>query len=683
MNRKFLLGTSALLVYVLASFLAGCSSSNNNNHNNNTPASIAATTGSGQSATVSTAFSKPLVATVTNSSGSPVSGVSVTFTVVAGSSGASAAFATGGATDTETTGSNGQATTSQTLTANATAGTFTVTAAVSGVSTPATFTFTNTAVVVTTSTYVFYAGGTEVPNTQNGLSESYYALAGAVSVDANGNVVSGEEDYNDGNGSPQGGTTPVSITSGTLTVNATTGQGTLTLVTNSSFVGNSGTETLGVQFANTDHALIIQFDGTATSSGSLDLQTASSGGGNYAFVLAGVDWNYAPVGYGGVYSVSSKNITGVADVNDAGTLAPGNTFTGSSGSPDSLGRGTATVAINGTTLALIYYNVGPEVIRLIDMDPGGTEFAGNAAVGSAYGQGSSTTFSASSLTNSVIGLEADPFGFAYATAGSIIPTPTSGTNTGTFTGTVDDNEEGATAAGAPFSGTYSVSNSVGSTTYNGYSNLAISSTNSPFFHVSNLGVYMTDPALNLLDPNNTSGGGGALVLDLDADLSGGTGMVIPQTDFATTSFSGNYALGAQEYFTSGGIIYEFDYLGQGSVASLALTGSGLVSDPFAFFGPTGYTPNDPATMSGTATADPNEATNGRYTMPFTVDAFTGSASDNLSIAIYQASGGTLLFMESSKSLGSLGFGSFQQQGSLTGLPAKRSPVKKAQKNIKH
>lgn len=678
MNRKLLLGTSALLVYVLASFLSSCSSSNNNK-TNNTPAAVAVASGSGQSTTVSTAFSSPLVATVTNSSGSPVSGVSVTFTVVAGSTGASASFATGGATDTETTGSNGQATTSQALTANATAGAFTVTAAVSGVTTPATFTFTNTAAAVTTSTYVFYAGGTELPNANNGQLESYYALAGAVTVDnSTGNVVGGEEDYNDGTGITAGGPTPVSITGGSLTVDATTGQGTLTLVTNSTAIGGgvnaAGTETLGVQFANTDHALIVQFDGSATSSGSLDLQTATSGGGSFAFVLSGVDWEYNPVGYGGVYSVSSNSITGIADVNDGGVVATANTFTGSSGTPDSYGRGSATVAIDGTTLTLYYYTVGAEVIRLIDMDPGNNTGYGAAAVGSAYGQGSTTTFTTSSLGNSVLGLQGDPFGFPYATAGSFTTVPAAGT----FSGIVDDDEEGGTYSGQAISGTYTVSNAVGGTTYNGYSNLTIP--NTPLSYVSNLGIYMTDPTLNLLDPNNTSGGGGALVLDLDATLSGGTGIVIPQTDMAQAHFSGNYAFGAQEYFSSGGVIYEFDYLGQGSIASLALTGSGLVSDPFDYFGPTGYTPPVPVTMSGTATADANEATNGRYTMPLVVDAYTNSPFNDLSIAIYQASGGTLLFMEDS---GSLGLGSFQQQGSLTGLPAKRSPVKKAQTKTKH
>ncbi len=662
MSRRIVGSALAVFVCGVLSFLTSCSSSSSKTSTTTpTPSAITPVSGtSPQSAQVGAAFGTALAATVTDSSGSPVSGASVTFT--APSSGASGTFKTSGsATETDTTNSSGVAT-SSTFTANMTAGAYTVTAAVSGVSTTANFNLTNTAAVVTNPVYVFYASGTEVPNAStNGSSTPlYYALAGAVAINSSGNVVSGEEDYNDGVEITE---LDVPITGGALTVDATTGQGTLTLQTANTLLGVSGTETLGVQFANTDHALIVQFDESATSSGSLDLQTSGTSSGSNSFLLSGVDSGYDPVGYGGVYSVSSGAITGVADVNDDGTIATGNEFTATAGSPDSLGRGAINnLTINGVTLALYYYNVGPETTRIIDMDVAGTVGAGAAAVGSTYGQGS-TTFTNSSLGNSVVGLEGDPFGLSYAVAGSIITTPTSGT----FTGTADDRQDSGTAQA--ISGTYSVSNSVASTTYNGYSSLSI--TNSPLANVASLGVYMTDPALNLLDPNNTSGGGGALVLDLDSVLSGGTGIVIPQTDTTSANFNGTYALGAQEYFAHGGVVFEFDYLGQGSVSSLGLSGSGLVSDPFAFFGPSPALYTD-VSMTGTATPDPAEATNGRYTMPLVVDAFTASPYDNLSLTIYQANGGQLLFIENS----AVGFGSFQQQGSLTGLPANRRPVKK-------
>ncbi len=77
---------------------------------------VTATSGTSQSATVGTAFTNKLVATVTDQYGNPVSGVTVTFTPP--TTGASGTFTTSA---TAVTGSNGQAT-SNTYTANTTAG---------------------------------------------------------------------------------------------------------------------------------------------------------------------------------------------------------------------------------------------------------------------------------------------------------------------------------------------------------------------------------------------------------------------------------------------------------------------------------------------------------------------------------------------------------------------------------
>jgi N-acetylneuraminic acid mutarotase len=103
-------------------------------------ASIKASGGSSQSATVSTAFSSPLSATVKDAGGNPVSGVLVTFNAPA--SGASGSFA--GGVNTATTNSSGVAT-SAVFMANATTGSYTVSASVAGVSSPANFSLTNKA----------------------------------------------------------------------------------------------------------------------------------------------------------------------------------------------------------------------------------------------------------------------------------------------------------------------------------------------------------------------------------------------------------------------------------------------------------------------------------------------------------------------------------------------------------
>ena len=102
-----------------------------------TPATITATSGGGQSAPVNTTFANPLVATVTDSSGNPIPNVTVTF--AAPTTGASVTFP-GGAT--VLTNALGQASTM--VTANGTAGSFTVTATAAGLATSVSFALTNT-----------------------------------------------------------------------------------------------------------------------------------------------------------------------------------------------------------------------------------------------------------------------------------------------------------------------------------------------------------------------------------------------------------------------------------------------------------------------------------------------------------------------------------------------------------
>src|SRR5205807_6997485 len=69
------------------------------------PGSITATSGTPQSVAINTPFPAPLVVTVTNASGTPVNGVTVTFTPA--SSGASGSFA--GGANTATTNASGAA----------------------------------------------------------------------------------------------------------------------------------------------------------------------------------------------------------------------------------------------------------------------------------------------------------------------------------------------------------------------------------------------------------------------------------------------------------------------------------------------------------------------------------------------------------------------------------------------
>ncbi len=145
-----------------------------------TAASITATSGTPQSAAINTAFAAALVATVKDSGGNPVQGVTVTFTAPA--SGASGSFA--GGMNTATTNSSGVAT-SAVFTANATAGSYTVAATVAGVTTSASFALTNTA---GTAASITATSGTP----QSAAINTAFAAALVATVkDSGGNPVQG------------------------------------------------------------------------------------------------------------------------------------------------------------------------------------------------------------------------------------------------------------------------------------------------------------------------------------------------------------------------------------------------------------------------------------------------------------------------------------------------------------
>lgn len=637
--------------YTVAATAAGVSTAANFDLTNTAgaPTTISATSGTPQSVAINTAFAAPLVATVLDSSSNPVSGVMVTFT--APTTGASGTFAGGSNLVTATTNSTGAAI-SPVLTANGTTGTYIVTATVAGVSGPANFSLTNQA-----TTYVFYLSG------QEGFGPDFYALAGAVQLDSTGNVLAGEQDYNDGLGSTSPQPSGDTITGGSLSVSTTTGQGTLTLITNNTNLGVAGVETLGIQFVNNKHALIVEFDGVATSSGTVDLQTLpASLGGGYAFSLAGVDNSISPVAFGGVFSISGGTTlqNGSVDENDNGNVTIATPVSGTLSPSDSFGRGTIASNLNysGTPIALNYYVVGPEAIRIIDVDPS------DSAIGSAFGQGVNATHSSNAaLGTSVFGLNGSPYPANYAAAGMFATTNTS-SSVADFSGVADDSELiGYQLPATPISGTYSIAS-------NGYGSVTMVA--GDLGDVSALGIYMTDPNLNLNDPNNTSSGlGGGLIADLDPVLVGGTGILIPQADTSTASFNGKYVFGAQSFNT----IFEFDFVGQGSVSGGALSGTGLLSDPFLTLGSSATYSG--VKFSGTPLADTSNP--GRYslfttnTKPNALNVKIGSTTTPFNVVIYQANGGQLFWLD--EDISSVFFGSLQQQGSLIGIPVvqKTSP----------
>jgi|SRR5580704_2188035 hypothetical protein len=531
---------------------------------------------------------------------------------------------------------------------------------------------------VASNNFVFFATGEE----NNADSQVFYSIAGvvAISTDGNNTILGGEQDYNDGLAftSPQ----PAGdfITGGSLTV-APNGQAILTLVTNNPNLGVSGTETFALAYSSASHALITQFDGSATSSGSFDFQSSTSApvSSSFSFVASGVDSSGLPIVDGGVFALdASSNLTGTVDVNDGGTVTLNTAIpagAASLGVTDSLGRG----AISGSTgiaTAINYYVVGPEVLRIINVDTTDT------AVGSAYGQGSTTgSFDNASIGASVFSVDGGPslysgVGQFTTDAGAALRSNSEGTHsngttviTNNFTGVGDENESvlngNAPAVNETIDGTYTIAG-------NGYGSLSFTD---GLGSISAFGVYMVDPTLNILDPNNaTDANGGALIAEMDANLVG-AGALIPQTDPALDHFRGLFALGAQGYTNTDGVGNdEFDFVAEGGISSGALTATGVLSDPFA-------------ALTGTAVESPNATFNaafverraGRSTASLTIGANNTPPDFGtvvLTVTLYQANAGQAFWVEVDNGME---FGGSIQSSTLP-VPDLRKTQQKSQKH---
>jgi hypothetical protein len=665
-NRKIL---SSLFGVILLMGLAACSS----NHSTPPPTeAITVGSGSGQTTPVSTPFNAPLVANV-STGGTPNSGVSVTFT--APSSGAGGNFGSGATTATVTTDANGNAT-SPAFTANGTAGTYNVVATAQGVTGNATFALTNTSATVTVTNYSFYATGIESDGGDT------YSLAGAIEVASDG-TVSGEQDFNDGDGF----TFPDDqITSGSLSVDSGTGLGTLTLNVNDTNVGVNGVEVFSLSFVNANHAVINEFDGGEASSGSLDTQTIgplTSGG--IAFSLtgaAGTDTSVISLATGGVFSLASNGgmTNGFFDSNVDGNVVTAQPFSGQLNTTvDSFGRGSISVTADGFPVTLYYYVVNSECVRLIDMD------TADSGVGSAISQGTSTnTFTNISIGQSVFAINSNsnPGQNIYSAVGQFTvgaegpaikraglrARPEGVPVTNTFTGIGDVNEEGETALASSISGNYYMDT-------DGYGQLALS--NAGLGDVGTLGIYAVDPNVNILDPNNPSGGGGALVVELDDSLIG-TGVLVPQTDIVAADFSGTYSFVGQVFAAPDGVGEfdgsQFDFVGEGTVTAAAgsntLNGTGFFNDIFELITAT----QDSSAVSFDATMPPDSSNPGRYAN-YQFNFFSDAAF--FDFTTYQASGSLLFLFEVDDN--GITAGQYQQQASASS-GAKKPPLKASSKH---
>jgi len=294
-----------------------------------TPATITATAGSGQSTTISTAFTTALQATVLDASSNPVSGVTVTFT--APGSGASGTFTTSNTAVTDATG----VATANTFTANSTAGGYTVTANVSpALTTPASFSLTNNPGAPATITATAGSGQSAT------ISTAFATALQATVLDASSNPVSGVTVTF---------TAPGSGASGTFTTSNTAVTDATGVATANTFTANTKAGPYTVK-ANISPALTTPASFSLTNNaGAPATITATTGSGQSATIstafatdlqatvldassnpVSGVTVTFTAPGSGasGTFTTSNTAVTNASGVATANTFTA-NTKTGS------------------------------------------------------------------------------------------------------------------------------------------------------------------------------------------------------------------------------------------------------------------------------------------------------------------------------------------------------------------
>jgi hypothetical protein len=498
-----------------------------------------------------------------------------------------------------------------------------------------------------------------------------YGMVASVVLDGNGNIMSGEAD-----GSANGFYWNAPSITGTYTLDST-GHGNISMSLNNSTCCGTLQQTHGITATSNSHLVIAENDNfnglTIGAPGSMDLQTAGPNfsaaqiSGGYSFTLSGYSGlNSENASWGGIFTADGVGAisAGVFDENFGGGIGyvsvPNATYPspiiGTFTAPDISGRGILTFSATTDTptasTQYVYYLVTSEVLRLTSMTNVGN--AGNS--GSAYGQGSVATTNAAlsgSFIFSDFGFTSDANGGESGAAGGQFTTDNNGNITG---GVMDLNAFGIVTTIPMAGSTYTIAGSPRGTI------------SGPAGQTYN--VYLTDPNLNLLDPNNPSGTGGALLLETDAADT--IGVVIPQTD-TTATLTGGYSILLSNQNNLGGCCnYDGGYTGQFTVSTtdaLTFTGEG----DFQGQGPSSATPIV-GPLNGTFAADGGNP--GRFTGTITTAPFFPAATSvgdltpgTINVSYYLANGSQGFVIETDSFAPS--FGVVQAQGTIQSAAQQR------------
>lgn len=495
--------------------------------------------------------------------------------------------------------------------------------------------------IVTSITVTGFAGnlkGTYVFETQGSDANGPFQLAGAIVLDGNGRITSGEQTHSD-----YLLTVSDPITGGSYYISPD-GRGTLTLNTANPNIGQLGVENLSLVIISSSQAFLTTLDDPnlqpsfETSSGTLDLQTSTSApNAGYAFAVRGTDISLQPMVMGGVFKIDSPNtISGggsVADQNLGGLLSSGATLTGTLTAPDSFGslKLNLTTSFASTPIQFTGYIVDAQHIKLIESDNDGAGTGIGSTAGVAVGQGANTgTFTtnqsfAGNYVFEILGQDFSGLPTSLASVGQF-----TADNNGNLTGYNDEELNGLVfEISDSFSGTY-ILDSTGTGRVDSSLNFA---TNGP------------GPELIFYLIGN---GNPPLMLDSDVNIGSlGVGMAYTQA-LAPFSFDGSFGLS----FTQSTSGLENDGTGQISVHGTASTLSGVVDTNLSF------SPQPNTALTGTYGAiDPTGRSTGTLTNTFFPSP--GTTPSTLAATFYVIDSNHGFFIETDSSLsGELSFGTF-------------------------
>ncbi len=317
--------------------------------------------------------------------------------------------------------------------------------------------------------YVFAASGRD---TFAHVPPGAYQVTGVLIADGSGNITGGEQLYSD---QPSAGVDPICATgSGTCQSKysiGADGRGTIVLDTGDASIGVAGVETFRVVLLGGTQGMVTQFDASASSSGTLDLQTPSSANtplaNGYAFTTNGVEVGVmrtpSPLGIGGVFNVDGagtiSGVGSVVDINDNGTLTTGASLSGTVANPDQYGKSVLNLTLNSaTSVTFLGFTVDDTHVKMIERD-----HTFGATGGTAYAQGSSTgTFTNASFNTTVV---YSTLGYSTDSTGTLQPTAYAGVfdadgvgDIGLNVGYTDENQFG-TQISDPLTGNYAADSS--------------------------------------------------------------------------------------------------------------------------------------------------------------------------------------------------------------------------------